>query len=104
MAYAVSQRTQEIGIRMALGALPFTILMSVLGSALLYITIGLALGLLGAWSLAGVVGGFLFEIKPHDPAVYVAVLTVLALSGLAAAFLPARRASSVDPLVALRME
>jgi ABC-type antimicrobial peptide transport system permease subunit len=104
IAYTVSQRTQEIGIRMALGALPSTILKSVLGGALLYLIAGLALGLMGAWGLAGLVRGFLFEIQPHDPRVYAGVLLVLAITGLAAAFVPARRASRVDPLIALRME
>jgi putative ABC transport system permease protein len=104
IAYAVSQRTQEIGIRMALGALPSTILKSVLGGALLYMIAGLAIGLMGAWGLAGLVRGFLFEIQPHDPRVYAGVLLVLATTGLAAAFVPARRASRVDPLIALRME
>jgi putative ABC transport system permease protein len=104
IAYAVSQRTQEIGIRMALGALPSTILKSVLGGALVYMFAGLAIGLIGAWGLAGLVRGFLFEIQPHDPRVYAGVLLVLATTGLAAAFVPARRASAVDPLIALRME
>jgi predicted permease len=104
MAYVVSQRTQEIGIRMALGALPSTILMSVLGSALLTMAMGLAIGLIGAWGLTGLVRGFLFDVQPHDPRVYAGVLLVLAITGLAAAFGPARRASSVDPLIALRME
>ena len=104
IAYAVSQRTQEIGIRMALGALPSTILTSVLGGALLYMSAGLAIGLIGAWGLAGLVRGFLFEIQPHDPRVYAGVLLVLGITGLAAAFVPARRAAAVDPLIALRME
>jgi putative ABC transport system permease protein len=104
IAYAVSQRTQEIGIRMALGALPSTILKSVLGGALVYMFAGLAIGLIGAWGLAGLVRGFLFEIQPHDPRVYAGVLLVLATTGLAAALVPARRASAVDPLIALRME
>ncbi len=104
MAYVVSQRTQEIGIRMALGALPSTILRSVLGSALLTMMVGIAIGLIGAWSLAGLVSGFLFEVQPHDPRVYAGALLLLATTGLAAAFGPARRAASVDPLIALRME
>jgi putative ABC transport system permease protein len=104
MAYVVSQRTQEIGIRMALGALPSAILRSILGGALVYIAIGLGIGLLGAWNLAGTIGGFLFEITPHDPTVYAGVVAALALAGLTAAVLPARRAASVDPLIALRME
>jgi predicted permease len=104
MAYVVSQHTREIGIRMALGALPSTILTSVLGGALLYMLVGLAIGLVSAWGLGGLVRGFLFEIQPHDPTVYAGVSAVLAMTGLAAAFLPARRAAGVDPLIALRME
>jgi putative ABC transport system permease protein len=104
MGYVVSQRTQEIGIRMALGAQPSTIVMSVLGSALLTMLVGIGIGLIGAWGLSGLVRGFLFEVQPHDPRVYAGALLVLATTGLAAAFGPARRASSVDPLIALRME
>ena len=104
MAYAVSQRTHEIGVRMALGALPSAILMSVLGRASLYMSVGLAIGLASAWGLAELVKGFLFGIQPHEPAVYAGVLGVLVTTGLIAAFLPARRAARVDPLVALRME
>jgi putative ABC transport system permease protein len=104
MAYVVSQRTQEIGIRMALGALPSTILRSVLGGALLTMMVGLAIGLIGAWGLSGLVRAFLFDVQPHDPVVYAGVVLVLSIAGLGAAFGPARRASSVDPLIALRME
>jgi ABC-type antimicrobial peptide transport system permease subunit len=89
---------------MALGAQPSTILMSVLGSALLTMLVGIGIGLIGAWGLSGLVRGFLFEVQPHDPGVYAGALLVLATTGLAAAFGPARRASSVDPLIALRME
>jgi putative ABC transport system permease protein len=104
MGYVVSQRTQEIGIRMALGAQPAAILRSVLGSSLLTMMLGMAIGLIGAWGLSGLVRGFLFEIQPHDPTVYAGALLLLAVAGLAAALGPAHRASSVDPLVALRME
>jgi ABC-type antimicrobial peptide transport system permease subunit len=104
MAYVVSQRTREIGIRMALGALPTTILLSVLGGALLYVSVGLAIGLVTAWGLAQFVRGFLFEVQAHDPTVYAGALVVLAMTGLTAAFVPARRAAGVDPLIALRME
>jgi ABC-type antimicrobial peptide transport system permease subunit len=65
---------------------------------------GIAIGLIGAWALSGLVREFLFEVQPHDPRVYAGTLLVLATTGLAAAFGPARRASSVDPLIALRME
>ncbi len=104
IGYVVSQRTQEIGIRMALGAQPSTILRSVLGGALVTMMAGIGIGLMGAWGLSGLVRGFLFEVQPHDPRVYAGALLVLATTGLAAAFGPARRASSVDPLIALRTE
>ena len=104
MAYVVSERTQEIGIRIALGAVPAGILWSVLGRASLYLAVGLAAGMAGAWSLAGLVKSFLFATAPHDPAVYVGVLAVLTMTGLAAAIVPARRAARVDPLTALRAE
>jgi predicted permease len=104
MGYVVSRRTQEIGIRMALGAQPSTILGSVLGSAFATVIVGTGIGLVGAWTLSGLVGGFLFEVQPHDATVYAGAVLVLVMTGLAAAFGPARRAASVDPLVALRIE
>lgn len=104
MAYVVSERTQEIGIRIALGAVPAGILWSVMGRASVYLAVGLAAGMAGAWSLAGLVRGFLFATAPHDPAVYVGVLAVLTITGLAAAIVPARRAARVDPLIALRAD
>ena len=104
MAYVVLLRTQEIGVRMALGARPRAILRSVLGRAATYLTVGLAIGLPGAWALGALVSGFLFEVHPHDPRIYAAVTGTLALAGLAAAFVPAWRASRVDPLRALRLE
>jgi predicted permease len=104
MAYIVEQRTQEIGVRMALGALPGRILRMVLGRAAVFMMAGLALGLAGAWGLARFVASFLFKVQPHDPVVYALVALVLLTAGLIAAFLPARRAASVDPLVALRRD
>jgi putative ABC transport system permease protein len=104
LSYVVMQRTPEIGVRMALGAFPSSILVSVVGGAMMYLAAGRALGLTTAWALASFVRGFLFDIQPHDPAVYAAVCGVLTLAGLAAAYWPARRAVRVDPLVALRMD
>jgi hypothetical protein len=75
-----------------------------LGGASRHLTIGLAIGLISAWGLAELVGGFLFGIQPHDPVVFAAALAVLASAGLIAAFVPARRAARVDPVVALRSE
>ncbi|HUF47116.1 MAG TPA: ABC transporter permease [Vicinamibacterales bacterium] len=102
IGYTVAQRTQEIGVRMALGAVPASVLTMVLGRATLFVAIGLGLGLVGAWQLARFVEAFLFEVTPHDPAVYAAAGGVLLLAGLLAAYLPARRASRVDPVIALR--
>jgi putative ABC transport system permease protein len=104
MAYVVVLRTQEIGIRMALGAAPLAILWSVLRRAAIYLATGLAIGLANAWFLSTLVSGFLFEVQPHDPLVYAGVVTVLVSTGLFAAFVPARRAARVDPLIALRLE
>ena len=104
MAYVVAQRTQEIGIRMALGATPGAVLWSVLGRAVTYLAGGLVLGLMGASLLSRLVAGFLFETRPHDPWVYAAVTATLVATGVTAALLPARRAARVDPLVVLRLE
>jgi putative ABC transport system permease protein len=104
MAYIVAQRTSEIGIRMALGASPFVILWSVLGRAVLYLSGGLGLGLALAWMLSALVSGFLFQVQPHDPWVYSTVAATLIATGIAAAFLPARRAARVDPLTTLRLD
>ena len=104
MAYVVTQRTQEIGIRMALGAAAFDDSLVGPRTGVVYLAVGLAIGTTGAWGLGGLVAGFLFEIQPHDPRVYAGVFAVLTTTGLAAAFIPARRAARVDPLVALRLE
>jgi predicted permease len=104
MAYLVAQRTREIGIRMALGARRLVIVRTVLARTGAYITAGLVVGLLVGWLLSTAVRGLLFDVQPHDPALY--VLVALGISALAAlaAFIPARRAASVDPIVALRRE
>jgi predicted permease len=104
MAYIVAQRTHEIGIRMALGALPAAILWAVVARTVRCIGLGIGVGLVGAWMLSETVSGFLFDIRPHDPAVYLMVGTLLVTIGLTAALIPARRAARVDPLVALRFE
>jgi putative ABC transport system permease protein len=104
MAYTVTLRTQEIGIRLALGARPLAILGSAIGRALVYLVGGLVLGLTAASALASMVSGFLFETPPHDPGVYVGVAVLLLGTGLMAAFIPARRAARVDPLIALRVD
>ena len=104
MAYVVALRTQEIGIRIALGAMPLAILWSVLGRALIYLVGGLAIGLAASRTLAALVSGFLFETPPHDPWVFAGVAATLVATGVMAALIPARRAARVDPLLALRVE
>jgi predicted permease len=102
MAYLVEQRTQEIGVRMALGAEPARVARMVLMRASVYMTIGLAIGLTGGWLLSRFVQAFLFNLDAHDPIVYVSVAALLVATGLLASFIPARRAARVDPVDALR--
>ena len=104
MAYTVAQQTQEIGVRMALGALPQRVLAMVLKKASLVMLTGMLVGMAGAWMAAGLVEGFLFSVKPHDPIVFSGAAAVLLLTGLLAAFVPAIRAARVDPIVALRSD
>ncbi|HSC25767.1 MAG TPA: ABC transporter permease [Vicinamibacterales bacterium] len=104
MAYLVTQRTKEIGVRMALGALPARVMSAVIGRALLHTCAGLAIGVVGAWQLASSIERFLFQVEPYDPGVYGAAAALLAVSGFAAAYVPARRAARVDPVIALRTE
>ena len=102
MAYIVEQRTQEIGVRMALGAEPGGILRMVLGRATAFTMAGLVLGLGGALALSRFVTSFLFQVTGRDPVVYVAVGALLLTIALVAALIPALRASRVDPIIALR--
>jgi putative ABC transport system permease protein len=104
MSYVVAGRTQEIGIRIALGAKQSDVLGMVLRQSLQPVAVGVALGLAGAFALTRVMATLLFEVSPTDPAVLGGVTLLLAAVALVAAFLPARRAARVDPLVALRYE
>jgi len=104
LAYAVTERTREIGIRMALGAKKSDVTVMLLKRTLLLVTAGVALGGCGALMLTRVLSKFLFEVKPDDPATFLAVAAVLAVTGMIAALLPAQRATRVDPVVALRWE
>jgi putative ABC transport system permease protein len=104
MAYAVGQRNNEIGLRMALGASRGDVLGLVLRQGLVYVALGLALGLAGAFAATRLLASFLFEVKPADPATYAGVAALLAAVALAATYVPARRATKVDPLTALRQE
>jgi len=104
LAYAVSQRTHEFGVRMAMGAQIGEILRLVLIQGLKVAGLGLGLGLAGALALGFVVQRLLYEMRAHDPLTFFIVLVVLGLVALAACYLPARRATQVDPMVALRCE
>jgi len=103
-AYAVSRRTHEIGIRMALGARSRDILRAVLGRGLRLTIIGLALGLLGALAATRIIRSLLYEVSPTDPLTFVSVAVLLAGVALLASYLPARRAAKIDPMAALRYE
>jgi putative ABC transport system permease protein len=104
MAYLVAQRTSEIGVRLALGATPLAIVWMVLRQAALLVGAGLAVGSGVAWAGGAAAKSFLFQVEPTDPRVFGAALALLALSGLAASFVPARRAAMVDPISALRQD
>ncbi|HXG90118.1 MAG TPA: ABC transporter permease [Vicinamibacterales bacterium] len=104
IAYAVSQRTHEMGIRLALGAAPADLLMMVLRQGLLLTGVGLAIGLVLAFVATGFMRSLLPGIAPRDPITFIGVPLLLTAIATVAALIPARRASSVDPLVALRYE
>ena len=108
MAYIVAQRTNEIGVRMALGATRRNIVGMVLKRATVLMGLGLIVGGLAAWYLTVTprlgLKTYLFETKPTDVWIFAAALATLALAGLVASAIPARRAASVDPLIALRHE
>jgi predicted permease len=104
MAFVVAQQVPAIGLRMTLGATPQAILASVLATALRRIVVGVALGFFAAWKLAGAATAFVFEIRPTEPLVFIAVAGFLTIVGVAAALVPALRAARVDPLVTIRQE
>ncbi len=104
MTSSVSQRTREIGIRMALGAARGDVLRMVLGQGLRLVAIGAALGVAAGAAISRVLSALLFGLSPFDPIAYLSVSLLLGAVALAAIYLPARRASTVDPLVALRHE
>jgi putative ABC transport system permease protein len=104
ISYAVSQRTQEIGIRMALGAQPRQVFGEVLASGMLLVSAGVVIGLAGALAVVRLLQTLLFGVSSRDPIVYAAVMLGVVLVGLVANFVPARRAASVDRLRVLRYE
>ncbi len=104
IAYTVSQQRQELGIRLALGAAPAAVLRMVLLEGLRLTTIGVACGIVAAVATARLLSGLLFGVGPNDPLTFAAIALLLAAVALAACWIPARRAASVDPLTALRQE
>jgi Acidobacterial duplicated orphan permease len=104
MAYFVAQRTREIGVRIALGAQWRDVLKLILKSGMTLVVLGLAIGLAGAMALTRLMSTLLFEVSPSDPLTFVAVVLSVILAALLACYVPARRATKVDPLIALRYE
>jgi len=104
MAYSVSQRTAEIGVRVALGAQRIHVLQLILSQGAKLTLLGVVIGVAAAWALTRLLGGLLFEVNATDPATFLSISLLLVSIALIACFLPARRALSVDPVIALRAE
>jgi ABC-type antimicrobial peptide transport system permease subunit len=104
VAYSVSQRTREFGIRVALGARPSQIIGMVVGQNLRLVGIGLSIGIIAAIPATRLMRGLLFQIGPNDPATFVAIGVTLAAVAIVAAYLPARRGTQIDPVVTLKSE
>ena len=102
MTYAVRQQVREIGIRIAIGATPRDVMRIVVMSQLAYSLAGLAAGIGGAVAMTRLLSAFLFGVTPSDPPAFVSAVMVLSVVAAASAWIPARRAARIDPLVALR--
>ena len=103
VAYSVAQRTQEVGIRRALGAQHSDILRLILGQGLGMVLAGIAIGMGGAFGLTRVMKNLLFHVNATDPAIFVGIAALFVVVALAAAYIPARRAARIDPMAALRV-
>ena len=104
VAYTVSLRTREIGLRMAVGASPSDVLRMIVGGGMKLALLGVALGVGGAQALSQLVKAMLFEVEPSDPASYAATAALLLVVAALACYIPARRAMRVDPMVTLQQE
>jgi ABC-type antimicrobial peptide transport system permease subunit len=104
ISYSVNQRTQEIGIRMAIGASARDVQRQIIAQTMSLAVVGMAIGALASWVVARGLRGLLFEVTATDPATFAGMLAVLTTVALIAGYLPARRASRIDPMVALRSE